>query len=645
MCDSLPSDALPATSMPRLRPRILCVDDEPNVLAGLVRMLRREFEVVTAGDGAAGLEVLARQGPFIVVVSDFMMPGMTGVQFLARAKQLAPDTVRILLTGQASLEGAIASVNEGNIFRFLSKPCSREHLVKALEDAIEQARLVTADRELLERKLEDMSADLLRVHRARLLVLDNVSDGLVTVGVDGTMSSECSAALVAWMGAPREGDLFWRFLARHDPDFAASVETVFRMLRAGDVPLEVCLDQLPTRALVGSTPLGFRYRPVSRGGPVSHVLVVVRDLTPEIENERLEADQRELMSGISQLVQDPAEFLGFLKEASALVAQIIPSPSTVGLRRALHTLKANSDVMGLGRFAVLCHELEGRVVAGGVVTAADAAEVHARWATLHDRFLSVLRVDGPDIAITLEEHRALVQMVKSGASRGDLVSRIEQLALTPARPVLERFAARARDLALQLGKANVRVVVQADEAVRHNARLFAPFWAAFVHSIRNVVDHGVDAERDRVAAGKPAIATIQLTARALPDGLTVEVTDDGPGIDWAAVRRRALQVGVPANDRAECRAALFFDGVSARETVSVTSGRGIGMGALKVACEAIGGEVTVLSEAGRGTTLLFVFRSTPLSKDEIAFNPDSVRPYSQRGPAPLMCASPAISEK
>ena len=88
------------------RPRILCVDDEPLVLAGLANTLRRRFDVTTAVGGQEGLRALGDQGPFSVVVSDFMMPGMNGAEFLSFARVASPDAVRILLTRVAN-EGAL----------------------------------------------------------------------------------------------------------------------------------------------------------------------------------------------------------------------------------------------------------------------------------------------------------------------------------------------------------------------------------------------------------------------------------------------------------------------------------------------------------------------------------------------------------
>jgi CheY-like chemotaxis protein len=135
------------------RPRILCVDDEPNVLEGLSLHLRRRYDMSTAPGGAEALALLERDGPTDVIVSDMRMPGMDGATFLAKARQLYPDSVRMLLTGQADLTSAISAVNEGQIFRFLTKPCAPADMLSAVASAIEQHRLLTSERVLLEQTL------------------------------------------------------------------------------------------------------------------------------------------------------------------------------------------------------------------------------------------------------------------------------------------------------------------------------------------------------------------------------------------------------------------------------------------------------------------------------------------------------------
>jgi CheY-like chemotaxis protein len=134
-------------------PVVLCVDDEPQVLAGLSVSLRRRYEVLIATSGPEALDVLAARPDTAVVMSDMRMPGMDGAALLAKAKDAAPDVVRMLLTGYSEIDAAIAAVNQGQIFRFLTKPCPTMTLLSSMYHAVEQHRLITAERVLLEQTL------------------------------------------------------------------------------------------------------------------------------------------------------------------------------------------------------------------------------------------------------------------------------------------------------------------------------------------------------------------------------------------------------------------------------------------------------------------------------------------------------------
>lgn len=133
--------------------KILLVDDEPHVLEGYRRQLRRHFVVETACGAQAALTALAQQGPFAVIVSDMRMPGIDGAELLKRVRVSAPMTVRLMLTGAADIITAMKAVNQGSIFRFLTKPCAPEALAEALTAAVEQHRLITAEKTLIEKTL------------------------------------------------------------------------------------------------------------------------------------------------------------------------------------------------------------------------------------------------------------------------------------------------------------------------------------------------------------------------------------------------------------------------------------------------------------------------------------------------------------
>ena len=133
--------------------RILFVDDNPELLSVYQRSLSQQFSIETAVGGVEGLNAVRSNAPFAVIVSDMTMPGMNGIQFLSQVKELSPDSVRIMLTGNANLSTAMKAVNEGSIFRFLTKPCSPDNLDSILIAGVAQHRLITAERELLEQTL------------------------------------------------------------------------------------------------------------------------------------------------------------------------------------------------------------------------------------------------------------------------------------------------------------------------------------------------------------------------------------------------------------------------------------------------------------------------------------------------------------
>jgi len=197
-----------------MQEKILFVDDEQNILDAFKRQLRKQFRFDTALGAEEGLKAIKEDGPYAVVVSDLRMPKMDGIEFLRRTKELSPETVRMMLSGHADLTNAINAVNEGNIFRFLTKPCPMNQLTKALQDGIDQYRLIRAEKELLDNTLKGsikVLTDILaivnpeafgRASRVRTLVKDLAR----YMGVADTWQLETAALLshVGFVTMPEE---------------------------------------------------------------------------------------------------------------------------------------------------------------------------------------------------------------------------------------------------------------------------------------------------------------------------------------------------------------------------------------------------------------------------------------------------------
>lgn len=143
--------------------KILFVDDDPKLRTSVERMLGARYDLVTAASGEEGLTALREDGPFAVIISDIKMPGMDGLEFLSRAREVDPYGIRMVLSGYTDLGNALSAVNSGNVFRIMSKPSSREDIVTAIEAGLEQRELLRA-----------------REENASLRRLRDAMDGIVT---------------------------------------------------------------------------------------------------------------------------------------------------------------------------------------------------------------------------------------------------------------------------------------------------------------------------------------------------------------------------------------------------------------------------------------------------------------------------------
>ena len=155
-------------------PTILLVDDEPAVREGLRLTLRPAgYRILEAGSGEQALAVLQAE-PVDLIVSDHLMPGMTGLQLLAHVRDRFPDTARIMLTGHADLDTAVRAINEGEIYRFLSKPCDRLELQVTVHLALERLELERENRRLLAvvRSRPELASELMALQKlCRTLVV------------------------------------------------------------------------------------------------------------------------------------------------------------------------------------------------------------------------------------------------------------------------------------------------------------------------------------------------------------------------------------------------------------------------------------------------------------------------------------------
>ena len=455
-------------------------------------------------------------------------------------------------------------------------------------------------------------------NRDMRLVLDNVGQGFLTLDVQARMSRERSRVVEEWFGAPAPDATFGEYLARIDRKAAERFDVAWMLITDGTLPPELSLDHLPRLVHSEAQVFELAYRPITRDDRLEQMVVVISDVTARLERERAQVMERETMSIFKRILSDRIVFEEFFEEASLLVSAICNSDGSdrPGLQRAVHTLKGSAAVYGLEDVADLCHRIESELEGAreSVVSEDRKRQLEAAWARVA-RIRAEFSAD-PGITVGREEHRALCRALEA-RGLADLAGWLASWKFEPAARRLELIAREIKLLSQRLGKGDVDVVVEPTD-LRLPAKVWAPFWTVSSHMVRNAVDHGLEIPARRAELGKPERATVTLSLSRSEGELVWTLRDDGRGIDWNAIAERARARGLPAASRADLEAALFAVGVSSRQVVTSTSGRGVGLSAVREVVNALGGRIEVWSEVGRGAAFSVHLPASMLSEEHAA---------------------------
>ena len=460
----------------------------------------------------------------------------------------------------------------------------------------------------LEKKVAERTAALDGMNRDLHLVLDNVGQGFLTIALDGTMSTERSQIVSQWFGDPVPGATFAEYIGGVDPAASDWLAISLSALAEDLLPRDMLIDQLPRRMTAGARTFGLAYTPILSADKtaIARLLVVITDVTDGLAREKTEQSSREITRLFQCAIHDRSGTEQFFAEGDELVAQSAVAATAEIESRLIHTLKGNCALYGLESMVELCHAIETRLTdEGGRVTDGEHQRIASQW-----QRLSVMRglmgVRRATIELETDDLRQLLTAIEAGAPREALLEIARGFQHESVTLQLDRLAEKARYVAAKLGKP--AVMVQTDGAgLRLEATRWSPFWSAMVHAINNAVDHGIEPRDVRVAQDKPPEGRLWLMARREAAELVITLRDDGRGVDWSQLAARAAAAGLPSTSPTDLVEAMFTDGLSSKGDVTTTSGRGIGLAALRETTRALGGSVEVQSEPGVGTTFLFRF--------------------------------------
>ncbi len=477
----------------------------------------------------------------------------------------------------------------------------RDHALRALTEQLQAAN------ESLEERVAHRTRELAGKNQELRLVLDNVDQALLTIDLDGYLAPERSRMVECWFGPLRGRSKFVDY-AKPDSGFVDLLEMGLLALKDDFLPRGFNLGQFPQRFTSGPRTYACRFLPIDEGGVLVGLLLVIDDVTDQLARAREEAEQREMLAAFRALMKDRSGLLTFVEESERMLQELNEAGADSALqKRLLHTLKGNASTFDLLTLADVCHEAESELDNENAVRSQTMQRIVAQWRVVTSRLSEVMPTDSRGLVqVTEKELDSLAETARQGATAEQIVQRIARLRWEPLTGPLGRLARHAETLAERLGKGPLEVEVETTE-IRVAPERWAPLWSALVHVVRNAVDHGIEPSGERIAAGKSPQGSLRLSAHRKRQGYLIKIADDGRGIDWSAIRALCVSRGWPAESQEDLLRALLSEGFTTCDTVTVTSGRGVGLAALQSVVMDLGGEISVESEPGLGTcwTLLF----------------------------------------
>jgi two-component system chemotaxis sensor kinase CheA len=454
------------------------------------------------------------------------------------------------------------------------------------------------------------------------MLLDNSGQGFLFFDPDLVVHGRYSRACVAALGREPEGHSVDTLLFENDADTRAlmrrSVAGACAAWKEGaPIRAEVYLSLLPRNLSVGDHYLSAQYIAVDGG-----VMVVLSDVTERKRLNDTVERERHRMEMVLAAVTDQDDFFAAVDDFRRFIANGAAAwddrpPSE--LYRAIHTFKGTFNQFGFERLPAQLHDMETELrdleetspatQVAGMVFSVD-------WLNLLEADLSVItRALGADFVerrgvVTIDPDQAISfehfasRHLRAGDLPGDeqpVLIELSRIRLASLRHALMDYERMARRMAERLGKEIDRFEVSGAD-IRIDPDRFGPFLRSLGHVFRNAVDHGIEAADVREDEGKPPGGVISCRIGRTTDGIVMEISDDGGGIDETILRHRAQDTALKNAPLADL---VFRDGLSSREEVNPWSGRGVGMAAVRMAIQELGGDIAMATTPGRGTTFTF----------------------------------------
>ncbi len=484
-------------------------------------------------------------------------------------------------------------------------------------------------------------------------LLDHADQGFLSFGGDYTVRMEYSYKCVSIFGEGVGGKHYLElmrgcFEKERAEVFPAVLESYFKNNSA--VTDTVYLMLLPADCVIGGRSIHFEYRRIEMGGRKA-VMVILNDITERVEMERaLESDRVKQRLIVKALSCQP-QLRRMLEEFRQLFAGgwrdllDLSSPASPGMNelyRAVHTFKGDFAQFGMMQASEALHGMESELFALSSGEApAGLSQVEAVMgrtdpqtmlagdlAVIADALGADFLERSEQIGISRRKLALLEEAVRSRTSPmppQEAMELLRSLTFRSLRAMLLEHQDYLEYLAGRLMKSVPLFLVEGDDP-ELDPQVFDPLLRSLVHLFRNVMDHGIEPDEDRLLAGKPERGTVVCRISLPGDGrFTLRIADDGRGLDLIKLKERALEKGLYNADElramndGQAAELIFADSLSTKQSADSLSGRGVGMSAVREACRRLGGDLSVESSPGNGTAFILTLPLTHQTSGETEY--------------------------
>ncbi len=515
----------------------------------------------------------------------------------------------------------------------------------ALERKKNQEELVSA-RKNSELKNEQIASLFVDVQRNMAVVknlLNNTGQGILSFGAELSISSEYSSECRKIFNGEIDGDNIITLLFATDPEKEV-YHDVFQEVFGSQDPCQqnLLLELLPEQIIIKDKLFSAAYKIIKESGDLEQqrVMVIMTDITEKFALEEQIEKERELQSTLVRVIQEYDNFMEIVEDFKRFLDEVekvtaVPLSEEAkwknDLYRQVHTFKGNFSMFGLQQLTRSLHELEDYIISQDRIESIQQDLSDTRVATLRKAYLAewnqLVAILGKhffnrqncvpiELKRIVDLEKALIN-TKIAEEKPEVLEELKRWRYKNLGELILQYKNYLVELGLRVDKKIAPLTIAGDDIVV-DPQAYKEFLCNLVHIFRNMVDHGIESPEERIGSGKDEYGQIQCRIFLEDDELYLECSDDGRGIDLEKVRQKAVEKGLISWEEAEGMTEsglieLIFDaGFSTKEEVSEVSGRGIGMSAVKEAVEKMGGQLTVKSQFGMGTTFRFSLGRTYL---------------------------------